>query len=447
MLENYNNLYTDIRRILGDIMAVDPPNHADEAYVLSCCEYIRQVLGSEFYPTKYLYDEILSQFVYEYFGDRLYDSPYRFSPTPQNQIQLRDRVNYLKEVPQPEQRTSEWYTYREGRITASDAAAIWNQNPFCRREELLEKKSSPIPIPFNGSLDAVNHGVRFEPSVTWMYEKRMGEPVIEFGCLPHDEIPFIGASPDGITNEGIMLEIKCPFQREIYGVPPIYYWIQMQLQLEVADLERCDFVECKIVTHSKEEFVEHLKDNTDTDNKYESGAVIEYYDEELEKLDHIHFPYGSHPSEIDEWQDKILLNLGEQKDYRNTIYWTLERYSQVSIYRDRRWFERSLPDMAEFWKLVIAERELVAKGLPHSEHYPKAKVPRTKSSAPSVCLIQDDSDSDTGEAKATTVNKKKSTPSVKKPPSSAKKTNPSGKNPVSKPAKSVCMIPSSSDSD
>ena len=75
--------------------------------------------------------EILSQFVYEYFGDRLYDSPYRFSPTPQNQIQLRDRVNYLKEVPQPEQRTSEWYTYREGRITASDAAAIWNQNPFC----------------------------------------------------------------------------------------------------------------------------------------------------------------------------------------------------------------------------------------------------------------------------------------------------------------------------
>ena len=47
-----------------------------------------------------------------------------------------------------------------------------------------------------------------------------------------ESIEYLAASPDGITPDGVMLEIKCPLSREIKGIPPIYYWQQMQQQLD-----------------------------------------------------------------------------------------------------------------------------------------------------------------------------------------------------------------------
>ena len=57
---------------------------------------------------------------------------------------------------------------------------------------------------------------------TIAYEIRNKTSVIEFGCLPHP-IYTIRCFPDGITPDGIMLEIKCPYSREIKGYPPIYW--------------------------------------------------------------------------------------------------------------------------------------------------------------------------------------------------------------------------------
>ena len=85
----------------------------------------------------------------------------------------------------------------------------------------------------------------------------------EFGLIGHPKYSFLGASPDRICNHykldgihkskyvGRMLEIKCPLVRKIKmsgpivdNICPIYYWIQVQLQLECCDLEECDFWQC-----------------------------------------------------------------------------------------------------------------------------------------------------------------------------------------------------------
>jgi hypothetical protein len=42
-----------------------------------------------------------------------------------------------------------------------------------------------------------------------------------------------------------MVEIKNIVNREITGIPSQAYWIQMQFQLEVCDLEACDFFETR----------------------------------------------------------------------------------------------------------------------------------------------------------------------------------------------------------
>jgi hypothetical protein len=49
-----------------------------------------------------------------------------------------------------------------------------------------------------------------------------------------------------------MLEIKNVVSREITGIPKPEYYVQMQLQMEVCDLEECDFLETKLISHSVE---------------------------------------------------------------------------------------------------------------------------------------------------------------------------------------------------
>lgn len=65
----------------------------------------------------------------------------------------------------------------------------------------------------------------------------------------------MGASPDGINVDvnseryGRMLEIKNIVNREINGIPKKEYWVQMQMQMEVCDLDECDFLETKFVEY------------------------------------------------------------------------------------------------------------------------------------------------------------------------------------------------------
>ena len=109
---------------------------------------------------------------------------------------------------------------------------------------------------------AIIHGVKYEDVAISIYEKRNRVNVKEYGCIPHPTIPFLGASPDGICyydseNKeyiGRMLEIKCPKSRKLNGFVPEYYLAQVQGQLEVCDLEYCDFLECNIEEVSEQDF-------------------------------------------------------------------------------------------------------------------------------------------------------------------------------------------------
>ena len=44
---------------------------------------------------------------------------------------------------------------------------------------------------------------------------------------------------------GRLVEIKNIVNREITGIPKKEYWVQMQLQMEVTDLDECDFLETR----------------------------------------------------------------------------------------------------------------------------------------------------------------------------------------------------------
>ena len=106
---------------------------------------------------------------------------------------------------------------RKNKITASDWAAALGKNPYSYRNKLIRAKCGEQQSFYGGHMQ---HGVKYEPVATNIYECRNNTPIIEFGLIPHPKIDYLGASPDGITADGVMLEIKCPPKRVITGFIP-----------------------------------------------------------------------------------------------------------------------------------------------------------------------------------------------------------------------------------
>ena len=132
---------------------------------------------------------------------------------------LEEQINYLKSVPQPEQRTNEWYAFRYKYLTASN---IWKTfiSQSTKNQLIYEKCKPLVTSDTEVSSNAVNTespmhwGQKYEPVSVSLYEHLYNTKVSEFGCIPHKTISFLAASPDGINacksseRYGRMLEIK-----------------------------------------------------------------------------------------------------------------------------------------------------------------------------------------------------------------------------------------------
>jgi putative phage-type endonuclease len=138
-----------------------------------------------------------------------------------------------------DQRSDEWFQLRGNMLTASDLAAALGCNFFKNPETLILEKCGFVKK-FEGN-EHTERGIRLEPFVRDLYEKNSQKKVHEFGLLVHPEHKWLGGSPDGITEDGILIEIKCP--KKISNKVPEYYMPQIQLLLEIIGIEECDFIQ------------------------------------------------------------------------------------------------------------------------------------------------------------------------------------------------------------
>lgn len=317
------------------------------------------------------------------------------------------QFNYLSSLPQPEQKSQEWYDARDNKITASSIATAIGEIPYPNQTpyDLLLEKCGKGPG-FNEN-KFVHHGKKYEQIATMIYEHIYNAKVSEFGLLPHPTINFLGASPDGICNQytldnkfskrlGTMLEIKCPLTRKIKTkgdidgeICPHYYWCQVQVQLECCDLDDCDFWQCELVEYKNRE--KWLQDkcedtkNTEEQNnpkyipKYAcKGCIIQFihkndwnnYDADTQnyRLWGAKYIYPKTLNmtcqEYEEWIMKIINDpsnydpeLTKDYIYDKVIYWKLKKSHNVQITRDREWFQKTLPKLSELWDKVIYYRQ------------------------------------------------------------------------------------------
>ena len=174
---------------------------------------------------------------------------------------IEEQLKYLRNMPQPAQRTNEWYQFRHNLITASNAYKAFESQ--ATKNQLIYEKCQPLQsenedeehklVNVNTTL---HWGQKYEPVSVMIYEDKYSTTVEDFGCIEDHEYSFLGASPDGIITDvkseryGRMLEIKNIVNREIDGIPKKEYWIQMQLQMKVCELEECDFLETRFVEYA-----------------------------------------------------------------------------------------------------------------------------------------------------------------------------------------------------
>ena len=267
---------------------------------------------------------------------------------------------YLKNIPQTKQRTDEWYEYRHRHLTASNIWKVFgSQSSY---NQLICEKCKPI-VMFNKSvnMDSPMHwGQKYEEVSLLWYQENFNVIVEDYGCIPHKDIDCIAASPDGIVTTknsgryGRMLEIKNIVNREINGNPKLEYWVQMQFQMEVCNLDECDFLETRFKEYENEkEFLEDGNYNFTEDGKHK-GTLISFIDNGMPNYKYP--PFGISKEDYEKWESRIMCE-NEDKEFLARSYWKLDEISCVFVPRHRKWFEFGKDKIVECWNTILKERK------------------------------------------------------------------------------------------
>jgi hypothetical protein len=273
--------------------------------------------------------------------------------------------------PQIEQRTDAWYAQAATVLTASEFSSLFGSARG--RASLVQAKANPPPpsppralAHRSEDIGPLTWGVRFEPVVKQILVKKWLCEIKEMGRLIHATDSFLAASPDGLIVKSPhkdkicrLVEIKCPYTRKVGGDIPFEYWVQMQIQMEVAEIDECEYVECELVSKRPGQPLVDLSGCKMTGNMYlweKDGALVYEYDQ-VEK---------------------------EGWTLVETIPWGLHKFHNKVVRRDRAWYDSTHIWRQAFWTDVQRVKQGLDLLEPVAPMTPKVKV--------NVCKIQDDAD-------------------------------------------------------
>lgn len=326
-----NELKNNIHNICEEAFS----NHSYPIHLDELTQYVTStIINNNDFDTKHIYPEFIRQLIAEFYPDKFSHFYFNFKSND-----LSTQVISLKNIPQVPQRSTEWYALKQNTIGASECSIVFNANPYDTLNSFILKKCGHVEPPKNNS--HCQHGIKYEPIVQSLFCKYNNTNIYEFGSITHSKINFISASPDGITPEGIMIEIKVPPKRIITGIPPIYYWYQMQQQLQVCQLKQVQFIECNITEYN------NYSDFNDDILSKDKGVILEYLIN-----DNINYIYPSPDiTNIDDW----IMNpppIPNNAIFSRFIYWKLNLYHTTTVWRDDIWWHKNIHKYHELWKKV-----------------------------------------------------------------------------------------------
>lgn len=295
-----------------------------------------------------------------------------------------EQLDELLHRNQTEQRTAEWYKQMTEIISASELGDLFGSAR--QRAQMVMSKTVPyqprnnyLAVP-TATMTAFDWGIRFEPVVKQIYEHRYGVEIKELGRLRHPNDPRCSASPDGLIyscpqgrRKGQLIEIKCPVSRDIDGTISKKYYAQMQLQLQVTGLKRCNFVEAVFSSpyNSKAE-------SPKLGPGLYSGfiALLQYAEPKQGQI--FHYEYSPIHATKD-WKPIVK----EDEEIIEMIPWCLYQWDEQVVIRNEEWWATLQPVMEQFWIDVEAAKrgEFVVPE-------PTRPSKKAKVAADAACMIQ-----------------------------------------------------------
>ena len=265
----------------------------------------------------------------------------------------KESVFSLLHRPQVEQRTDAWYEEARCMLTASQFAIIL-QKGLTRGQLVLEKAKGVIDtsqrrtVVLTMELNPFTWGIRFEPVVNQIYCHLTKSLVKEMGRLKHKVDRKLAASPDGMVIEGPddcygrFVEFKAPVTRKILNVVPKDYIVQMQIQMEVGDVEECDYLEVKFQS------TYGLKPPPEKQVGTYYGELHVIGNQEELAIRYEYSPLNTL---------NLKPTLQETECILETIYWSTSEYYLTTVKRSREWFSSVKPAMESFWKDVESAKQ------------------------------------------------------------------------------------------
>ena len=161
------------------------------------------------------------------------------------QLHRLPEIDVMKQV-NLEQRSQAWLDWRRYGVTASDAAVILGQSPYKSRWQLWAEKSGILEEPDLSSNPHVQRGIEDEDDARNRMEQALGDAPLLPVCGEWEQNPRLRASFDGITKDGIPVELKAPCQKVYQEVKTLKdqsegyrrAFVQVQFQMLVADAPR-----------------------------------------------------------------------------------------------------------------------------------------------------------------------------------------------------------------
>ena len=273
----------------------------------------------------------------------------------------KEKLKGLKQLELPEQRSPEWYEMRKEKLTASSLASAIGKCHFTTREELILSKIEDKPYESN---PITEWGVKYEDIAILFYEELYNVKVLDFGLIPHPTFNAFGASPDGICDDtgndeyvARMVEIKCPPKRKFTKTCPPHYLMQVQGQLEVCDLDHCDFFQVKIEEYENyEDYEKDIFVDDDvvlpgrTNLNYPKGVTVSYRKKNEIKLTYLYPVLNMSDDEYKSWiREKKVEIIEGGHEFVESKWWKISRYECTFIQRDYQWWNENVEHILKFY--------------------------------------------------------------------------------------------------
>ena len=148
------------------------------------------------------------------------------------------------------QGSPEWHALRAGKIKGSVCAAYEGKHPYQKPADLVRQEVRALSGASSEftMVPAVAHGSMMEDYARIFLEKLQGYTVEETGLVVHSKYDFLAASPDGLIGMDGCAEFKCPYPQytktpySIFEPKRSMYLMQVYMQMEVLDVDWCDFL-------------------------------------------------------------------------------------------------------------------------------------------------------------------------------------------------------------